>query len=87
MNKYLDKLLHKAMQDEEIRQILLETRYADDPMEELCRKATEFDCPITIGEFLEMDTEMWSAILKSINGGATYPREYDSYEAFMSSLE
>lgn len=85
----LDKLLELCYKDKELRQRLIETENAHDPMDEFCKIATEAGCPIDIGEFFAFNEIMLSNLLKSVNGGATYPIEEwgDSYEQFISSLK
>lgn len=88
LNQSLVELLHAAKQDENLRKKLLATRNSDDPMDSFCNIATEAGFPITIGEMVEMDNALWSGLLKSVNGGATYPFADwgDTYENFLSSL-
>lgn len=89
MNKKLFQLLEKAKQNETLRQMLLDTRNAKDPVLAFCELATEQGFAITVGELFAEGEEYFSNLLKSCNGGATYPREGwdDSYEMFFASLE
>lgn len=89
MNEILSQLLHVAKGNEELKKKLLATRNADDPMDAFCNIATEEGFPISVGELFELDNILWSNLLKSVNGGATYPFADwgDTYENFLSSLE
>ncbi len=69
--------------------MLLDSRNAKDPVLAFCELATEQGFAITVGELFAEGEEYFSNLLKSCNGGATYPREGwdDSYEMFFASLE
>ena len=88
MNPSLNKLLKLALENNELRSRLLATRQAEDPLDEFCRIACANDCPITIGEIFTLNQTLLDNLLKSTNGGATYPIEDwgDAYEMFMSAL-
>ena len=88
MNESLDKLLKMALEDPELKKRLLATRNAADPLDEFCSIACEEGCPITLGEIFTINQTLWDNLLKSTNGGATYPIEEwaDAYEMFMSAL-
>lgn len=85
----LRELTKRAKEDEEFRLALLETRKADDPMEEFCKFATEAGFPITIGELLTAGEEYSCNQLKSTNGGGVNPYDYfdDPYEMFFVGIE
>lgn len=88
INESLSALHIAARNDEKLRAKLLDTRNSIEPMESFCNIATEHGFPITVGEMIEMDNALWANLLKSVNGGATYPfTEWgDTYENFLSSL-
>ena len=50
MNEKLFQLLEKAKQNETLRQMLLDTRNAKDPVLAFCELATEQGFAITVGE-------------------------------------
>ncbi len=88
INDSLDKLLDMALKDADLKAKLLATEKEKEPMEEFCRIATEYGCPIDMGELLALNETLWSNLLKSTNGGATFPIEEwaDAYEQFLSSI-
>ncbi len=89
INDALDKLLKLALADEELKNKLIATENAKEPMEEFCRIATENGCPIALGDLLALNETLWNNLLKSTNGGATFPIDEwsDTYEQFISSLK
>ena len=89
INDALDKLLKLALADEELKNKLIATENANEPMEEFCRIATENGCPIALGDLLALNETLWNNLLKSTNGGATFPIDEwsDTYEQFISSLK
>ena len=72
INDALDKLLKLALNNAELKEKLLATENAKEPMEEFCKISAEYGCEIKIGT----------------NGGATFPIDEwsDAYEQFISSL-
>lgn len=84
----LHLLLDKAYQDEALRERLLRTRQAADPMAEFCRIACEMGCPVTIGELFAVGQEYSDNQCKSTNGGNPNPYDGldDAYENFMAGL-
>lgn len=88
MNDSLDRLLKLALERPQLKKELLATQMADDPLDAFCKIATENGCPITVGEIFTLNQTLCDNLLKSTNGGATYPIEdwADAYEMFMSSL-
>ncbi len=89
MNEKLFELLEKAKKDQTLKNMLLNTKKEKDPALAFCELATQQGFPITVGELFAEGEEYCSNLLKSCNGGATYPREGwdDSYEMFFASLE
>ena len=88
MNPSLDKLLKLALENSDLKAKLLATRNSKDPLDEFCRIASENGCPITVGEIFTLNQTLCDNLLKSTNGGATYPIEdwADAYEMFMAAL-
>lgn len=89
INDSLDLLLKKALSDSELKAKLIATENCDDPVAEFCKVSTEYGIPITEGEVFALNEIMLSNLLKSTNGGATYPIEdwADTYEQFICSLK
>ena len=60
-----------------------------DPALALCTLATEKGFPITVGELFGEGEEYTSNLLKSCNGGASYPLDgwEDAYDLFFASLD
>ena len=87
-NDILRKLLAAARHQEPLKEALLATQKAGDPMDAFCKVATENGYPITAGELFSMDQQWCDDILNSTNGVAIYPIEYwdDTYENFMTAL-
>ncbi len=88
INEMLGKLRSLAFKDKKLRAELIATQNAAEPMEEFCRIATENGCPIDMGELLVLNERLWGEMLKSSNGGATFPIEdwADAYEMFIMGL-
>lgn len=89
MNENLWKLLEMAKTDPALLAELEGTRTAADPAFALCALATEKGFPITVGELFGEGEEYTSNLLKSCNGGASYPLEgwEDAYDLFFASLD
>lgn len=89
LNQNLWKLLDKAENNEELKQRLLQTKDTKDPYLSFCEMAEAEGYPISVGELFSMGQEYCDNLLKSVNGGATYPREGwdDAYESFFAALE
>lgn len=87
-NEILDSLLKAALNNDDIKQRLLNTKNQSDPMEAFCQEATRLGYPVSIGELFNLNEILWENLLKSTNGGATYPIEdwADAYEMFFSAL-
>lgn len=88
MNESLEKLLKLALENKALKAELLATQNADDPLDAFCTIACRESCPITVGEIFTLNQTLCDNLLKSTNGGATYPIEdwADAYEMFMSAL-
>lgn len=88
MNETLSRLLDAARENEPLRQALLASEQAADPMSDFCSTATAAGFPVTEGELFAMGQEYTDNLLKSVNGGAEYPMEgwEDTYELFLAAL-
>lgn len=89
INDALDRLLKEALSNENLKARLIKTENCDNPVAEFCKIANEIGIPIDEGELLALNETMLSNLLKSTNGGATYPIEdwADTYEQFICSLK
>ena len=85
----LARLSAIARRDEALRKRLLDTRAEPDPMRAFCALATAVVCPLTVGELFALGQEYTDNLLKSTNGGATYPIDDwdDAYSQFFAGLE
>jgi hypothetical protein len=85
----LEKLSSAAHRDDELRNKLIETENSKDPVFDFCDIATKAGYPIAPGELFALNQTMCDNLLKSTNGGATYPIDdwADTYEQFISSLK
>lgn len=88
MEQLLRELLAVAKKDPTVKERLLQTRQSTDPMFAFCEEATKLGYPMTVGELVAIGEEYCSNLLKSVNGGATYPMEDwdDAYEDFFVAL-
>ena len=88
MNEKLVKILEEARHNPSIKEKFLQSRNAQDPMEEFCKVATSMGYDMTVGELFAMGEEYSANLLKSCNGGAVYPMDEwsDWYEDFFTSL-
>ena len=88
MNEVMVRLLDDARHNPALRQALLDTRSAEDPMDAFCTCATENGYPLTVGELFEMGEQMLDDIFCACNGRAEEPiAEWaDAYEMFFAGL-
>jgi len=84
----LELLYSHAKKDSLLRNELLATRLADDPMDTFCKIACNAGHPITVGDLFTIGQEYSDNQCKSTNGGNPYPYGSfdDTYETFLSSL-
>lgn len=83
INISLEQLMRKAKADSDLKARLIATENHKEPVEEFCNIATEVGCPIAMGELLALNETFCSNLLKSTNGGATYPIDdwADTYDS------
>ena len=88
MNETLSRLLDDARKDNALKEALLATRKAEDPMDAFCICATAHGYPVTVGELFEMGEQFTDDIFCSCNGRAEEPiAEWsDAYETFFAAL-
>lgn len=87
-NIELELLYCDAKKDPLLKNKLLQTRLADDPMDSFCKVACEAGHHITVGQLFTMGQEYSDNQCKSTNGGNCDPYDAfdDAYEAFLASL-
>ncbi len=85
----LELLSADAKRNPVLREKLIATRSAADPMDAFCKLSCEAGHPITIGELFAVGQEYSDNQCKSTNGGNPSPYEYfdDAYETFLASIE
>ena len=87
----LDELQKKAWHDPAIRNRLLDTRRAANPLSAFCRECRELGYEIYEMELICAGEEFHAAMKRSTNGGGEnspmLTDENDFYELFMASLE
>lgn len=91
MNNIINELelLHSdAKKDLVLKNKLLATRSAADPMDAFCKIASDAGHPMTVGELFSVGQEYSDNQCKSTNGGNPYPYDSfeDTYESFLASL-
>lgn len=74
--------------DPEMKAKFIASRSEDEPVVAFCRLAAQCGFELTPGELFAIGEEYTSNLLKSVNGGATYPFEGwdDWYEDFFAAL-
>jgi len=84
----LDQLNTESRKNSALRERLLATREAEDPMDSFCKIASEAGFDITVGELFAVGLEYSDNQCKSQNGGNQYPYKgfQDTYETFLASL-
>lgn len=89
MNQIMRDLLQRARHDQALKKALLDSRKEAEAYAAFCRVATEAGFPMTVEELMGYGQEYSDNMLKSCNGGATYPFEYldDMYGMFFAALE
>lgn len=85
----LNRLLYDARHNTELKDKLLATRNAKDPMNEFCKASQDLGYNITIGGLFALGQDMNDSKLRSVNGGGVDGIDGwdDAYETFFYSLE
>ena len=88
MNDTLLALRERALRDEAFRLALLHTKGASDPLDALCRLASENGFPLSVFDVIADGEEFSCNQTKSTNGGNPLPYDCfdDAYEMFMVSI-
>lgn len=87
----LTELQEKAFHDETVRQELLETRTAEEPLFAFCKKCQELGYGLYPMELVNAGEEFYASMKRSTNGGGeNSPKlegEDDLYELFFAAIE
>ena len=70
MNEKLVQILKEARHDPKLKQKLIDTKSAKDPMQAFCEVATEAGYEMTVGELFQIGEEYASAICQPTAGKA-----------------
>lgn len=87
----LDALQQKALQDNNIKHQLMETRKEKNPLSAFCRKCQELGYAIYEMDLIQAGEEFYASMRRSTNGGGEnspmLEGEDDFYELFFASQE
>lgn len=87
----LDTLKQKALHDSALREELLATRRAPQPLFAFCSKCRELGYPVYEMELINAGEEFYATMRRSTNGGGEnspmLEGEDDFYELFFAGLE
>ena len=88
MEEKLMRLQKYLKETPEMKKRFIASRKDEDPIVSFCNLAAECGFELTPGELFAIGEEYTSNLLKSVNGGATYPFEGcdDWYEDFFAAL-
>ena len=91
INEKLDKLLALANNDASLKEKLLATQRAKDPLAEFCSIATEQGFEMSVMDIVNHGEEFYAEIKRSTNGGGENSPDLDfqndEYSIFISRLE
>lgn len=91
LEESLEHLKKLADEKTEVKQALLATRKADNPIGEFCRLSAEYGFPVYEMDLVMEGEENYAAMRRSTNGGGEnsplLEGEDDYYELFLSQLE
>ncbi len=89
MNDTLLAMRTQALEDDDFRSAILDTRTAEDPLVALCALAHQHGFSLTVADIISDGEEFSCNQTKSTNGGNPMPYDYfdDAYEMFMVSLQ
>ena len=86
----LEVLLTKAKADEALKERLLKTREAKEPLAEFCKIAQECGVDVTVMDIVNQGEEFYAEIKRSTNGGGENSPDLefqnDEYSIFMMRL-
>lgn len=86
----LDRLQQDALRNEELRQVLIETRKEDNPLSAFCRVCREHGYMLYEMDVLTAGEEFHAEMKRSTNGGGEnspkLEEQDDFYELFFASI-
>ena len=86
----LDELQKLAKRDEKVREALLATRSAADPLAEFCRIARDLGYELYVMDLVTAGEEFYASMRRSTNGGGEnspmLEGEDDFYELFLAGI-
>ena len=87
----LDELQTRALRDPQVREKLLATKTAADPLKEFCRVSRELGYELYEMDLIVVGEEFYASMRRSTNGGGgnspMLEGEDDFYELFFASIE
>lgn len=87
----LEELQEKALHDQQLKNLLLETKKEKEPFMAFCKKCQELGYEIYPMELIAAGEESYAAMKRSTNGGGEnspiLEGEDDLYEMFFAALE
>ena len=91
VGEVLEKLRELAIKDKGLRDRLVATRKAENPVTEFCAISTEAGLPLFNMDLIAYGEESYAAMRRSTNGGGENSPllkwEDDAYEMFISEIE
>jgi hypothetical protein len=87
--KEMEKLLNNVKKDPDLKERLIKTEKATDPMAEFCKECQAMGYDITIGGIIELGQNMNDAKMRSVNGGGAWEIEGwdDAFEDFLNQIK
>lgn len=84
----LDRLLADSRHNSKLKEELLNTKTAEDPMDTFCRVCQSKGYEIYLGELFALGQDMNDSKLRSVNGGGVTGIDGwdDAYETFFTAL-
>ena len=90
VNDALYGLKKLALKDPAVREALLKTRLADNPLKEFCSLSTSYGFPLYEMDLISAGEDAYAAMRRSTNGGGENSPmlrcEDDYYEIFFSEI-
>lgn len=87
----LDELQNRALRDETVKEKLLATKAAADPLKEFCRVSRELGYELYEMDMIVAGEEFYASMRRSTNGGGEnspmLDGEDDFYELFFASIQ
>ncbi len=83
----LDELQKKAHRDEALRERILQTKDAKDPLKAFCAECQAAGYEIYPMDVINVGEEFYASMRRSTNGGGANPPPPDFYELFLSGIQ